>query len=168
MIKKCDFPGCEKAGICRAPKNRALSEYFFFCKDHAAEYNKNWNYYQDMSTEEIEADWERQTFGAPLKDKKQAAVDTAEYLDFLNGFITGRAKFDKTPPRAAVPAAIVKALKILELPLTASMSDARAAYRRLAKLYHPDTTKKLNQVSAAAKFADLSEAFKVLEKHFKK
>ena len=72
MIKKCDKPGCTKAGTCRAPKSLDLREYWFFCQEHAAEYNKNWNYYADMSPEEIEADWERQTFGAPLKDTDTA------------------------------------------------------------------------------------------------
>ena len=70
MIKKCDKPGCTRAGTCRAPKNRELKDYWWFCKEHAAEYNKNWNYYAGMTPDEIEADWETQTFGAPLKDKK--------------------------------------------------------------------------------------------------
>jgi hypothetical protein len=58
MIKKCDKPGCGKAGTCRAPKSRDLKEYWFFCTEHAAEYNKNWNYYADMTPDEIEEDWE--------------------------------------------------------------------------------------------------------------
>ena len=56
MIKKCDKPGCGKAGTCRAPKSRDLKDYWFFCQEHAAEYNKNWNYYADMTPDEIEAD----------------------------------------------------------------------------------------------------------------
>ena len=69
MIKKCDHPGCNKAGTCRAPKTRDLREYWWFCREHAAEYNKNWNYYAGMTPDEIEEDWERQTFGAPLRDR---------------------------------------------------------------------------------------------------
>ena len=99
MIKKCDHPGCTKAGTCRAPKTRDLREYWWFCREHAAEYNKNWNFYAGMSPEEIEEDWERQTFGAPLKDKAQAEQDNRDYINFLNDFITGRTTFDKTPPR---------------------------------------------------------------------
>ncbi|MCL2017645.1 MAG: DnaJ domain-containing protein [Alphaproteobacteria bacterium] len=167
MIKKCEYPGCEKAGTCRAPKSRSLNEYHNFCQLHAAEYNKNWNYYQNMTAEEIETDWERQTFGTPLKDKKQADAETSDYLNFLNDFITGRNKFDQMPSRPTAPALVIKALKSLDLPLTAGRADARAAYRRLAKLYHPDTAKKLNSRSASAKFAEISEAYKVLEKHFK-
>jgi len=167
MIKKCDHHNCDKAGICRAPKTRDLKEYYFFCKEHAAEYNKNWNFYQDMSNDEIEADWERQVFGTPLKEKQQAKTDTADYLNFLNDFIHGRAAFDKVPKKQAVTGAIMNAFKTLELPPTATLKDVRAAYRRLAKMYHPDTAKKMNAASAAEKFAGLSNAYKTLEKYFK-
>jgi len=93
MIKKCDHTGCTKAGTCRAPKSRDLKDYWFFCQEHAAEYNKNWNFYADMTPEEIEADWEKQTFGATLKDKNQANTDAADYAKFINDFLTGRAAF---------------------------------------------------------------------------
>ena len=100
MIKKCDKPGCTKAGTCRAPKSRNLQDYWFFCQEHAAEYNKNWNYYADMTPDEIEADWEKQTFGTELKDKKSANQDASEYVNFLNDFITGRSKFDRMPAKS--------------------------------------------------------------------
>jgi len=167
MIRKCDHLDCTKAGVCRAPKTRDLREYYFFCKEHAAEYNKNWNYYRDMTDDEVEADWERHVFGAPLKDKKQAATDTADYLNFLNDFIHGRATFDHAPKKPKVTGTITAALKTLELSPTATLKDVRAAYRRLAKLYHPDTAKKLNAKSAAEKFAGLANAYKTLEKYFK-
>ncbi|MCL2757777.1 MAG: J domain-containing protein [Alphaproteobacteria bacterium] len=169
MIKKCDFQGCDKAGICRAPKSRDLKEYHFFCREHAAEYNKNWNFYQGMTNDEVEADWERTVFGTPLKDKTAAQIDTADYLNFLNGFLTGRGDFDRAPKRpAAATRGIVAALKTLELSPTATLRDVRAAYRRLAKLYHPDTASSLNAKSAAEKFAEISTAYKTLEKHYKK
>ena len=86
MIKKCDKPGCTKAGTCRAPKSRDLKDYWFFCQEHAAEYNKNWNFYANMTPEEIEADWERQTFGQALKDKNAAKILKYFYEAFGNTF----------------------------------------------------------------------------------
>ena len=50
---------------------------------------------------------------------------------------------------------------------SASDEDIKRAYRKMAKQYHPDTAKKLNARSASEKFAKLSAAYKVLEKHFK-
>ena len=86
MITKCEHPGCTKAGTCRAPKTRDLKEYWWFCKEHAAEYNKNWNYYANMTPDEIDAEWERETFGIADKDKEKANKDEADYINFLNDF----------------------------------------------------------------------------------
>lgn len=58
---KCEHPGCTNAGTCRAPKTRDLSEYWCFCKEHAAEYNKNWNYYANMSPNEIDTALKQET-----------------------------------------------------------------------------------------------------------
>ncbi len=166
MIKKCDKPGCTKAGTCRAPKSRELNDYWYFCQEHAAEYNKNWNYYANMTADEIEADWERQTFGAPLKDKNTANTDAADYAKFINDFITGRSAFDKTPPRSSLPTNVVSALKTFGLPITASWREISAKYRALAKKYHPDTAR--DKKSAATEFSRITAAYDVLKKHFAK
>jgi len=163
MIKKCDFPGCQKAGTCRAPKTRDLREYWNFCQEHAAEYNKNWNFYADMTPEEIEEDWERQTFGEPIK--KRSEQDSADYIKFLNDFITGRSNFDKMPPKKSLPANIMSAFKILELPITASWREIGTRYRALAKKYHPDTAR---GKSSGNEFTKISAAYQTLKKHFGK
>jgi len=163
MIKKCDHTGCTKAGTCRAPKSRDLKDYWFFCQEHAAEYNKNWNFYADMTPEEIEADWEKQTFGATLKDKNQANTDAADYAKFINDFLTGRAAFDHVAPKKSVPSQIVAALKVLDLPVTASWREIAARYRALAKKHHHDTAG-----GNAEKFTRISGAYDTLRKHFGK
>ena len=167
MIKKCDHTGCTKAGTCRAPKSRDLKEYWFFCKDHAAEYNKNWNFYANMTPEEIEADWERHTFGAPLRDANAANKDAEQYAKFINDFISGRSAFDhvqKPATRTAGP--IVSALKTLGLAPDASWRDCAARYRALAKKYHPDTA--TDKEHAATEFTKITAAYEVLKKHFGK
>lgn len=50
--------------------------------------------------------------------------------------------------------------QILEVPLTASKEDIRAAYRRLAKLYHPD--KNVGDLEAEEKFKLINEANETL------
>lgn len=67
-VIKCDYPGCNNAGTCRAPKTRDLKEYWLFCTEHAKSYNEHWNYYANMSPEEIEAEWKQEvSFGTTLK-----------------------------------------------------------------------------------------------------
>ncbi len=166
MIQKCDKPGCTRAGTCRAPKTRDLREYWYFCQEHAAEYNKNWNYYADMTPEEIEEDWERQTFGTSLKDKNTANKDAADYTKFLNDFISGRATFDKMPAKSALPGPVMSALKVFGLTISASWREISAKYRTLAKKYHPDTAK--DKTGAAAEFTKITTAYETLKKHFGK
>ena len=166
MIRKCDKPGCTKAGTCRAPNTRDLREYWFFCPEHAAEYNKNWNYYANMSAEEIEADWERQTFGTPLKDKETAKTNATDYAKFLNDFITGRSTFDKMPAKSKLPTTVISALKVFDLTISATWREVGTKYRALAKKYHPDTA--TNKETAATEFARISSAYEILKKHFGK
>ena len=121
-----------------------------------------------MTPEEIEDDWERQTFGSPLKDKKQTEKDEADYIKFLNDFITGRSTFDKVPPRkTSLPTSVTSALKTFELPITASWREVSARYRVLAKKYHPDTSASDKNI-AAENFTKLSAAYDILKKHFGK
>jgi hypothetical protein len=168
MIKKCDHPDCAKVGTCRAPKSRDLKDYWFFCAEHAAEYNKNWNFYANMTPEEIEADWESQTFGQPLKDKDAANKKAKDYADFVNDFLTGRARFDHADKleKSPVPSGIVAALKIFDLPISATWREVGVKYRAMAKQLHPDIAK--DKKNAAAEFAKLAEAYKKLQGYYKK
>lgn len=166
MITKCDHPGCTKAGICRAPKTRDLKEYWMFCKEHAAEYNKNWNYYANMTPDEIDAEWERETFGVADKDKDATNKNEAEYVQFLNDFLTGRSSFDKMPQKQTVPSKTISAFKTFGLPITASWREIGAKYRQLAKKYHPDTAK--DKDASATDFTRITAAYEILKKYFKK
>ena len=166
MIKKCDHLGCTKAGTCRAPKTRDLKEYWFFCQEHAAEYNKNWNFYANMSPEEIEADWERQTFGEPLKDTNEANANASDYVNFINDFITGRSKFDRMPVKSKLPTNVVSAFRVFDLGISATWREVGVKYRALAKKYHPDTA--TDKENAATEFAKISTAYDILKKHFGK
>ena len=47
VVHKCDFPGCAEKGEYRAPKDRKLKDYYWFCLKHVQEYNSKWNYYGD-------------------------------------------------------------------------------------------------------------------------
>ena len=166
MITKCDHPGCTKAGICRAPKTRELKEYWWFCKEHAAEYNKNWNYFEGMTPDEINDEWEREVFGISDKDKAQKNQDEKDYVKFLNDFINGRVTFDKMPPKKTLSSNITSAFRTLDLPITATWKEVGTKYRALAKKHHPDTAK--NKDSATTNFTKIVSAYETLKKYFKK
>ncbi len=166
MIKRCDKPGCGKAGVCRAPKNRDLKEYWNFCKEHAEEYNKNWNYYSNMSESDIESDWEKRTFGSELKDADKAKKDSTDYAKFINDFLSGRETYDHAVSKPVAPSTIISALSVFELGINSSWREISAKYRMLAKKYHPDTN--ADKPDAAEKFTKISTAYKTLEEYYKK
>ncbi|MDR1071630.1 MAG: J domain-containing protein [Rickettsiales bacterium] len=159
IVKKCDHPGCGKAGICRCPKDRTLSDYWRFCQTHAAEYNKNWNYYAGMTADEVEKEWERDTFGGAVSGDAAAAADYQKLLrDFLSGGAKGR-------PRArTVPNDVLAALKIFDLTIVDNWAAVQKKYRILAKREHPDTGKSKDQ----SRFVKISAAYQTLKKFFEK
>ena len=69
--KLCDWEDCMLQGTYRAPKDRFVSQtkfHYYFCIHHIRIYNKNYNYYEGMSeqeiTEDLKADqtWRRPTW----------------------------------------------------------------------------------------------------------
>ena len=66
----CDHEGCENAGKFRAPKAPdVLDDFLWFCKDHVREYNQKWNFFQNQTEAELNAQmskdkvWEREKIG---------------------------------------------------------------------------------------------------------
>ena len=58
---RCDHPECRSAATAKAPKSRDMPGiYYNFCQRHAAEYNKNWNFYAGMSEVQIRAQQEQE------------------------------------------------------------------------------------------------------------
>src|SRR6476660_8269243 len=51
-LRLCDREGCSEIGDRPAPKAPHSRERWPFCEAHAAEYNKNWNYFAGLSPEE--------------------------------------------------------------------------------------------------------------------
>ena len=62
--KPCDHPGCRLAGATKAPKSRDLvNEHYWFCVAHAAEYNRQWDFFAGMSESQIRAHQARNAGG---------------------------------------------------------------------------------------------------------
>jgi hypothetical protein len=53
--KRCDHPECRLAGRPRRRSRATCRGHYWFCQQHAAEYNKNWNFYAGMSEGQIRA-----------------------------------------------------------------------------------------------------------------
>jgi hypothetical protein len=151
--RACDHPGCRAAATARAPKSRALmTEHNWFCQPHAAEYNRNWNFFAGMSDGEIRARQQEELFtgGRPTWDFK-ASNRSREAAAVSGNFARGqnyRDPFDLFGRNGGMPIpepagpSLGKlernALADLDLDERADGQKIRSRYTELVKRCHPD------------------------------
>jgi DnaJ-domain-containing protein 1 len=137
----CDMPGCKQAGDHRAPKDRGLRDYYCFCADHVAEYNKAWDFFDGMSQSDIEHHIRESMFG----DRPTWVYTSAPgWEEQLRQKASAWRDFENEPPRRDREARPVKAtpeqeaLEIMALTPPVTFDKIKERYRTLMKTHHPD------------------------------
>jgi len=145
----CDHPGCDLAGEYPAPKQFGDGHHYF-CKRHAAEYNRNFNFFETMTEEQIKAFNENARFGfkqtwkmgaGPMGgDKAGKAHDPKAWrgAEFFEDAATARA--ERRAKRSATGLA-KRALEELDLDADAKAPVMRARYAEDGRRFHPDSTR---------------------------
>jgi hypothetical protein len=141
QVRLCDRHGCEEPGNCPAPKSPNSPERWYFCEEHAAEYNRKWNYFQGLNPEE-------------------AAKREAEEQRDGNGYAEAKHYGWAGPGDGSRSRDEMRALEVLELESDADFDAVRMAWRRLAKANHPDI--RPDDKDAAARFQAIQAAYDVL------
>jgi len=151
--RSCDHPGCRAAATARAPKSREmLHEHYWFCMPHAAEYNRNWNFFAGLTDEEIARRRNDELFtgGRPTwemkagRNSREAASMATNfgkgkgYRDPFNLFGQGGAKPAPDKPARHLGKIERNALADLDLDDDAEGPAIRARYTELVKRCHPD------------------------------
>lgn len=152
--RACDHPGCRRAGVARAPKARdLLHEHYWFCQPHAAEYNRNWNFFAGLPEAEIRRRQQEETMtgGRPTWEMKagrmsrESAAFAARfgtgqgYRDPFNMFGGGGAQPRRPEPQGRNLGKIERnALADLDLDEDADGPKIRARYTELVRKLHPD------------------------------
>jgi DnaJ-domain-containing protein 1 len=142
-LRLCDREGCSEIGDRPAPKAPNSKERWYFCEAHAAEYNKNWNYFAGLSPEE-------------------AARREAEDSRGAAGFRQSAQWKWAGPGDGSRSRDEMRALDALELDPDADFAAVKAAHRRLVKEHHPD--RKPGDQEAAKRFKQVQAAYDVLRK----
>jgi hypothetical protein len=143
QVRMCDRHGCDRPGDRPAPKSPNSRERWYFCEAHAAEYNRNWNYFEGLTAEEA---------AAREADERRSASGFAEASHYgWGGPGDGSRSRDE-----------MRALDVLELESDADFEAIKGAWRRLAKANHPDV--KPGDPEAATRFQSVQAAFEVLRK----
>ena len=142
-VRKCDRDGCDEPGDRPAPKAPNRPGRWYFCERHAAEYNRRWNYFEGLTAEEAAA--------REAGEQKEANGFRQSAYHGWGGAGDGSRSPDE-----------MRALDVLEVEVDASFDEIKAAWRRLAKASHPDSSR--GDVEAASRFQAVQAAYDVLRK----
>lgn len=174
---RCQWDGCGEPGTHRAPVGRMREgEYFRFCFDHVREYNKSFNYFSGVSTEEI-ARFQKEALTGHRPTWTIASNGGARFApDFANkrsgraGYhnrvrdpfnLFGSQRADPSPaPRQARPLE-AKALETLGLEAEAAGGAIKARYKELVKRHHPDANG--GDRASEDRFREVIQAYRLLK-----
>jgi DnaJ domain len=176
----CEWTGCRHAATAKAPKSRDLPGQFYgFCQQHAAEYNRNWDYFAGMSEGEMRRQQaENLTGGRPTwqfkasRFSREAAAFASKfgmgkdqaggYADPFNMFGGRRPETGAGVQTRALGKMERQALSDLDLDDAADKDKIRARYTELVKRCHPDANG--GDRSAETKLQRVIKAYKTLKK----
>lgn len=176
--RACDHPGCRVAATARAPKSRdMLNEHYWFCQPHAAEYNKQWDFFAGMSEGEIRkrqaesAVGDRPTWQFKASKFSRESASAAHNFGKGEGFadpfsLFGAGSKPQARPEPANARRLGKlernALADLDLDEDADGPAIRARYIELVKRTHPDSNG--GDRSAEHKLQRVIKAYQTLKK----
>ena len=146
----CEHAGCDLAGEHPAPRNDGQVGKFWFCADHASEYNRNFDFFRGWSEADIEAFMVAAAYGhkrtwrfgqGPMGGTKAASTQDPrrwrgkDLFDFEGNAEAAAADAS----RRARSSLQVRALAELDLPDNATAADIRARYAEYVRRFHPDS-----------------------------
>ncbi|MCP3731436.1 J domain-containing protein [Sphingomonas sp. MG17] len=140
-VRLCDRHGCDQPGDRPAPKSPNSPDRWYFCEEHAGEYNRNWNYFEGLTAEE-------------------AAQREADERRDAGGFAESKHNSWAGPGDGSRSRDEMRALDVLELDPDSDFEAVRGAWRKLAKENHPDI--RPNDAEAAKRFQAVQTAYEVL------
>lgn len=169
----CEIAGCDQAGDFRAPKDRTLDEYYRFCKNHVADYNRAWNYFDGMSDKDVQDHMYQSLFGDRPTWKFTGNIDLEDELRRQAGSFYGDAAKarekkaeEKRNRNIATNTPEGEALEIMGLSAPITLDEIKATYKELAKKWHPDVNR--DNPEAEEKLKDINMAYTVLRLAYQK
>ncbi len=167
--QQCDWPDCAGEAEHRAPISRDdMTHYKWFCREHAKQYNKSWNYFIGMTDDEVEADvredtvWHRPTWpiGGPTRQEGPVFDGTA-FHDPLGIFGGGGGhRPPEFEPEPTIEPALRRAMAVLEYDGPLSLKEIKARYKALVKRHHPDANTDAD--SSDERIKQINQAYQVV------
>ena len=143
MKNLCAWENCFEIGEYRAPTEKDNSKkYKLLCLIHIKEFNKNWNYFSDMTESEIfdflksDMTWHKPTQSFSSSDNffkilwNNALKDELKSANFINKQNNlKKFKFNNND---------IKAFSVLEISVGLKWSKVQEKFKKLVKKFHPD------------------------------
>ena len=156
----CDWEMCENEGIYKAPIERDNSKkYRLLCLEHIKIFNKKWNYFENMSDEQIEyfvksdITWHKSTKSFGSSENFFNILWNNALEDKLNIF---NSKSYKDYKKAKISNTDKDAFDIMDLKYDSKWEEIHIRFKTLVKKYHPDKNQgskkfenKLKQITLA-------------------
>tara|TARA_Y100000996_G_C22216147_1_gene517519 strand:+ start:63 stop:578 length:516 start_codon:yes stop_codon:yes gene_type:complete len=138
----CDWDNCKNQGKYKAPLEKDNSKKFrLLCLEHIKIFNKKWNYFENMSQEEIEyfiksdITWHKATKSFSSSENFFNILWNNALEDKLNIFSSSDFKnFKKTKLSQSER----DAFDIMDLKYDAKFEEIQKKFKSLVKKYHPD------------------------------
>ena len=138
----CDWDKCDQIGSYKAPYGKDNSrKYRLLCLEHIKIFNKKWNYFADMSNEEIEyfvksdLTWHKQTKSFGSSENFFNILWSNALEDKLHIFKSSSFKeYRKTQLNKTDK----DALDIMDLKYDTKWEEIQKKFKILVKKYHPD------------------------------
>ena len=141
MKNICDWENCKNVGDYKAPTERDNSRKFMWlCKNHIKLFNKNWNYFDGMSQDEIEKfiksdlTWHRPTQEFASNDNFFNILWNNALSDKFNIFKEN----ELTQKNRKLCEKDKDAFKIMDLKYTSDWTSIQKQFKTLVKKFHPD------------------------------
>ena len=143
--RSCDMPGCATEGSHKAPRDRGLKDYYWFCLDHVQEYNNAWNYFSGMSQRDIEehivrsALWDRPTRRYDARAQLEEQLYRTAWQTY-NYTAEEPSKGAENPRSSSLLAGTpeFEAMAIMGLEPPLNRDKIKLRYKELVKKHHPD------------------------------
>ncbi|MDE0943379.1 MAG: DnaJ domain-containing protein [Alphaproteobacteria bacterium] len=158
----CDFAACAEAGDHRAPKSKLnLDEYYWFCLEHVAAYNRSWDYFTGMDQDAIEKFRDEAVTGHrptwKLGERGYKAWIEGRVRDHHDLFEDLGSQTKAGKPKLRPTRRQRQDLAQLDLDETATLQDIKMRYKQLVKRFHPDANGGDKQ--AEERFKSINEAY---------
>ena len=146
--RPCDYGGCNEHGEFQA-KTKSSAK-FFYCLNHIKEFNKNYNFFEGMSEEEIidyqisaiighRPTWKSGTNPHANYFSKFAKNDGSAFDDPFDLFEKDKTSKYERQSKIKKGKISEKAYKLLDFSSLSSKSDIRKKFKEVVKSLHPDT-----------------------------